>query len=97
MSKNKYIWKICEKHWSWFYSHISEKPDYYNIPIVRSKSRYRCYLRIQAVIKDYNDYKLKQYSKTELKLRDDWEDTKVCAWKERESWKRNSKRKHQWK
>jgi hypothetical protein len=97
MSKNKYIWELCEKHWSYFYDHISRGIGYYNMPVVRSKSGYRNYLRTQATIEDYSDYRLKKYSKESMSLRDDYEDTAVAAYSERKSWKRNSKRRHQWK
>ena len=97
MSKNKYIWELSEKHWSYFYSHVSYGADYYNIPTFRSKSGYRNYLRTQATIEDYSDYRLKKYSKESMSLRDDYEDTAVAAYSERKSWKRNSKRRHQWK
>lgn len=66
----------------------------YNLPIFRSKSGILRALKINDICKEFN---LKRFSEEEIRGLDSWEDDCVKACHEANSWKRNSKRKHQWK
>ena len=91
-----YIWKLVRRKRLWS-SDLNEL-DYFNFPCCREKSGYRNLLQIKEKINDYRkDYKLKLYHSNWLWERNPYNDTLAQAWLERKSWKRNSKRKHQWK
>lgn len=71
---------------------------YYNIPYFRSPKNYKCIMKIMAYIDELSqEYKIKRISKEILRNYDAFEDIRVAAHDERKSWKRNSKRKHQYK
>lgn len=73
--------------------------NYNFFPCIRRLSNHRLYVRIKDIVDDYikEGYKLSPISFDEIRQRDNYEDKNVNAWNERKSWKRNSKRKHQWK
>lgn len=65
-----------------------------NMPFYRRKSNYKKLMKFNVTCKEFG---IKGISKETLQRYDSWEDDPVSSYGERKSWKRNSKRKHQWK
>ena len=68
--------------------------EFCNIPCIRRKSNYRQCLRFNDICKEF---KVKGISPKKLNELNPYNDDQAMAWNERKNWKRNSKRKHQWK
>lgn len=69
--------------------------EYHNlIPYFRGKKNYTLLLRHNATCKEFG---VKQIPSETIIEYDAWQDDKVGSYNERKSWKRNSKRPHQWK
>ena len=97
MSKG-YIWKLTKRRINRIWFDDPDELDYFNIPFCRGKSGYRNLLRTRAKLKEYkNEYKIKFRSMDWIRERDPYEDRFVQVWSERKCWKRNSKRKRQFK
>lgn len=103
--KDKYIWKKIPRRYSWsgciFDGETLDDLDFYNFPAwFRAKRNWKSYLKnyftCKELEKEYQvNFKLRKQKFIET---DSWVyETKASAWTERKSWKRNSKRKHQFK
>lgn len=69
--------------------------EYYNLlPYFRHKKNYAFLLRHNATCKEFG---VKPMPLETILQYDAWQDDSVVAYNERKSWKRNSKRPHQWK
>lgn len=109
--KDKYIWKkVARRDASWsvdhclmraaFYEKHLDEQGYFNFnAYFRGKRNWKSYLSNYCSAK----YAEKQYqvnlklSKQKFIETDCWNyEQKASAWKERKSWKRNSKKSHQW-
>lgn len=82
-----------------YYKKLNEE-DFYNIHWYQHKKNYNCakkhYINCKEYEKEYN-INLK-YKKKDYIYLDRWiYEERVSSWYERNSWKRNSKRNHQWK
>ena len=102
--KNKYIWKKIERRYSFwpriYFDESWEDLDFFNFnAYYRKKRNYRNYVRNY----DSAKYSEKEYNvnlllrKEKFKYCDDWAfEENAKAWRERKSWKRNSKKKKQY-
>ena len=88
MNKDKIKWLYQTEYDEFF------DMDFYNIPCIRRKSNYRQSLRLNEICKEFN---IKGISSKKVRELDPYMDDQAMAWGERKNWKRNSKRKHQWK
>ena len=106
MNKNK-IKRIYKKianryHQCHFYpwesiTNYMDKLDtkvYWNIPYIRHKNGYKKLLQMYEICKEFG---VKGISKETIAKYDPWNDDKISSYRDRKSWKRNSKRPHQWK
>lgn len=74
--------------------------EVYNLPYHRKPKNFKYMLKLKDTIKYLNKEDgiiIKRITNKELKNYDNYEDIPVSAYSERKSWKRNSKRKHQYK
>lgn len=99
MNKNKIKWlyKKTARRYHPYRCFLWENLDdvsEWNLPWIRKKSGYRNALKINDICREFS---LKCYSKERLWGLDNWSDDPAMASRERKSWKRNSKRSHQWK
>lgn len=82
-----------------YYKRLNEE-DFFNIPWFKHKRNYKCVKKQYFKCKEYEkEYHINlKVNKKEYVYLDRWifEDRAV-SWDERNSWKRNSKRAHQWK
>lgn len=95
MKDRKWLYSTYQEYCYW-----SRKMEtYYNLPWLRSPSNHRFTLRLKDLTDDLrkDGYNLKHITKEEIRRLNSWEDIHVSAFSERRSWKRNSKRRHQWK
>ena len=61
---------------------------------IRHKSHFKLLLKQNEICKEFG---VKGISKETVAEYDPWNDDKISSYRDRKSWKRNSKRKHQWK
>lgn len=106
MNKDKIKWLYrldkVRYHSSWRLSFQSEKDyykrideeEYWNFPCIRRKSGFKRLLKQNDICKEFG---VKGYPIKDTEYLDPYQDENVKSWSERKSWKRNSKRKHQWK
>lgn len=79
---------------------IDQIGQFDNFNCFRSPKGYHSYLRQKQICKEYWDegYRIKQkFDGDFLSLRDSRSDIYNSAWYEKKCWKRNSRRKHQYK
>lgn len=106
MNKDKIKWLYQKTknryHQPWRYSFMSEEryqkeldeEIFHRFPCFRSKLGYRKLKRLYAKCQDFG---VKMMDKKSIEAVNPWNEDCVSSWAERKSWKRNSKRKHQYK
>ena len=101
INKIKWLYRKDKNRYHCFYPYWWEEvdeeldeEDYWNLNYFRRKSGYRNILRINDICKEFG---VKGYTSEKTCVLNPWEDYPVQSRKEKKSWKRNSKRKHQWK
>lgn len=94
MKDRKWLYSKYEEYSFW-----SKKIEsYYNLPCFRSPRNHKCIMRLKIYIDELSDeYKIKRIPEQIIRNYDSYEDIHVSAYADRKSWKRNSKRSHQWK
>lgn len=71
-----------------------EETGFWNFPCIRRKSGFKRLLKHNDTCKEFG---IKGCPIEDTDYLDPYQDERAMAWNERKSWKRNSKRKHQWK
>lgn len=105
MRKDKVKWLYIESprrlHCTWhcpytyeeeYDSYLNEE-DSWNFPFIRRKNGYKKLQQFNVTCKEFG---VKGYSSKKVEELNPYNDDRAMAWNERKSWKRNSKRKHQW-
>jgi hypothetical protein len=87
------FWRLSFQSEKDYYERIDEE-EYWNFPCIRRKSGFKRLLKQNDVCKEFG---VKGYPIKDTEYLDPYQDENVKSWSERKSWKRNSKRKHQWK
>ena len=95
--KELWLYKITKQKLFW---NSNKEYEFWNFNICRRLRGYKKYARLafdcRKLLK--KGIKIKQLPKQNVSLYDSWDNEKLAsAWNERRNWKRNSKRKHQWK
>lgn len=100
--KCKWLYQPSNKRDYWFHYHTNHDmfalkfcKQCTNFPCFRSPKYLRQYLKQKQICKE--EHIKCRYNHEFLLDRDRRSDIYVSAWFEKKSWKRNSKRKHQWK
>lgn len=93
--KNRYYW-FCWCYWKSLEENLEEmdKEIHPNFPCNRHKRGFKKIQQFNDICKEFG---VKGYSNEYYRELDPWNDDNAMAWNEKKSWKRNSKRKHQWK
>ena len=87
-------------YWTNHEMHTLKIPKFSNFNCFRSPKGYHSYIRQKQICKEYRKegYHIEdRYDNDFLSSRDPYSDIYISAWYEKECWKRNSKRKHQYK
>lgn len=87
-------------YWTGHEMHILKLERYSNFNAFRKPKGYHSYLRQKQICKEYweDGYRVKQkFDSDFLAQRDPHSDIYISAWYEKKCWKRNSRRKHQYK
>lgn len=102
--KIKWLYKKDKRRYYWFYwsywkseeENLKEmdEEDMFNFPCIHHKKGFKQSVIFNDICKEFG---VKGYSKEYINELDPWNDDNAMAWNERKSWKRNSKRPHQWK
>lgn len=94
MKDRKWLYSTYQEYSYW----LKKWETYYNLPWLRSPKNHKYLLRTKVYIDELNkEYKIKRIPEQIMRNYDSWEDIHVSAYADRKSWKRNSKRSHQWK
>lgn len=95
--KNLWLYKVIKQK---LFCNSNKEYELWNFNICRGLCGYKKYTLIALNCKNLlkQGIKVKQLYKQKVSEYDPWINEKTAsAWKERKNWKRNSKRKHQWK
>lgn len=86
---HRYPWESITE----YISKLDEEVEW-NFPYIRKKSNFKKIQQLNCICKEFG---VKGYSNEYILKLNPYNDDKAMAWNEKKSWKRNSKRKHQWK